>query len=303
MSRIGGRFPFPATSAVAPDVPITLASGGTFTITQGNWLVATGTNTRLQFMDPVNLTWRNMPAGINGAGVSADGCNYRLINITGTVVSLAITAAGSGGTNGIGFAQTGVAATIAAAPGGGPYNATAYAIVGGSVAAPTVTQGGSGFISVPLIVCDPPPLGGIQATATATLSAAGVITTIVIDNPGAGYTASPQWYIFPEPAVYYGAQIAGTTPDAWPAPGLIHPSMQPPGSVYQANMVVTGALLTSTALTGSGTITGLQVLDPGGGYSGTAPVVTVTGAGAATATSTLGPAPAVDRSFLQSRVQ
>ena len=304
MSRIGGRFPFPLTSAQTCDVPISLPSGGTMTIPQGNWLVATGANTRLQFMDPVNLAWRNLPAGINGTDVSADGCNYRLINIAGTVVALAITAAGTGGTNGIGFGQTGVAVSIAAAPGGGPYNATAYAVVGGTVAAPTVTQPGSGFVSPPLVICDPPPVGGVQATATATLTAAGAISTVTIDNPGAGYLTTPAWYIFPEPAVYYGAPIAGVGPDIWPGVGLIHPSMQPPGSIYQANFnAAAGALLTPAALTGSGTVTALLILDPGGGYTGTAPVVTITGAGAATGTATLGPAPAVDRSFLQSRVQ
>lgn len=304
MSRLGGIFPFPPTSAVAPDVPITLPSGGTMTLPKGNWLVTPGANTRLQFMDPVNLQWRSMQGPLGGGMISADNTNYRLINITGTVVSLAITAAGTGATNGIGAAQTGVTVSIAASPGGGPYNATAYAVVGGTVAAPTVTQGGSGFVSPPLLVCDAPPAGGVQATATATLSAAGVITGVTIDNPGAGYLVTPNWYIYPEPAVYYGAPIAGVGPDIWPAPGLIHPLMQPAGTVFQANLnPALGALLTSVALTGSGTVTALLVLDPGGLYTGTAPVVTVTGAGAATATSTLGPAPAVDRSFLQSRVQ
>lgn len=303
MSRLGGVFPFPPTSAVAPDVPITLPSGGTFTFPKGNWLVAPGTNSRVQFMDPVNFQFRSMQGNLGGGMISSDGANYRLINITGTITAVNITAAGTGATNGIGFAQTGVAVAIAAAPGGGPYNATAYAVVGGSVAAPTVTQGGSGFVSVPLIVCDPPPPGGVQATATATLSAAGVITGVTIDNPGAGYLVSPQWYIFPEPAVYYGASIAGVGPDIFPAVGLIHPAMQPPGTMYQNNLnAATGALLTSVALTGSGTVTALQVLDPGGGYSGTV-TATVTGAGAATASTTVGPAAAVDRSFIQSRVQ
>lgn len=300
MSRLGGRFPFPLTAAQTVDVPISLPSGGTFTIPQGNWLISPGTNTRVQWMDPVNLQWRTVTGG---GFFSVDGTNFRLINITGTITAVNITAAGSGGTNGIGYAQTGVAVAIAAAPGGGPYNATAYAVVGGAVAAPTVTRGGSGFVAPPLIICDAPPPGGVQATAYATLSSAGVITAVTIDNPGAGYPVTPNWYIFPEPAVFYGAPIAGTGPDLWPAPGLIDPSMQPPGSVYQPNFnSATGALLTPAALTGSGTVTALQVLDPGGGYSGTV-TATVTGAGAATASTTVGAAAAVDRSFLQSRVQ
>lgn len=299
MSRLSGKLPFPVTSAATADVPITLASGGTMTIPAGSWLVVPGTNSRLQWMDPVGFQWRTIGAGY----VSSEGCNYRLINITGTITAFTITAAGSGAVNGIGAAATGVTVGIAASPGGGPYNATAYAIVGGTVAAPTVTQGGSGFVSVPLVICDPPPAGGIQATATATLSAAGVITAITIDNPGAGYLVPPQWYVFPEPAVYYGAPIAGVGPDLWPAPGLVHPSCSPQGSIYQPNLSTAGALLTSAALTGSGTVTGIVSLDPGGLYTGTAPAVTITGAGAATATATAAVTPAVDRCFLQSRVQ
>lgn len=300
MSRLSGKFPFPVTSAATVDVPVTLASGGTMTIPAGTWLVVPGTNSRLQWMDPVGMQWRTTAAGY----VSSEGCNYRLINITGTITAFTVGTPGTGGTNGIGAAATGVTVAIAASPGGGPYNATAYAVVGGSVAAPTVTQGGSGFVSVPLIICDPPPIGGVQATATATLSAAGVITAITIDNPGAGYVTPPQWYVFPEPAVYYGAAIAGVGPDLWPAPGLVHPNCSPQGSIYQPNLnAAAGALLTSTALTGSGTVTAIVSLDPGGLYTGTAPGVTITGAGAAAATATAAVTPAVDRSFLQSRVQ
>ena len=152
MSRLGGRFPFPLTSPLTADGPISLASGGTMALNAGNWLVVLGTNTRMQWMDPVGLQWRSEEGPLGGGMVSADGCNYRLINISGAVISLAVTAAGSGAINGIGVVATGVAVSIAAAPGGGPYNTTAYAIVGGSVAAPTVTQGGSGFVAVPLII-------------------------------------------------------------------------------------------------------------------------------------------------------
>lgn len=303
MSRLGIIAPFPLTSAATVDVPISLSSGGTVTLPRGNWLVSPGANTRVQFMDPVNLQWRALEGQFGGGFISSDGCNFRLINVTGAVASMAVTVAGTGGTNGIGFAQTGVAVALAASPSGGPYNASGYAIVGGTVPAPTVTQGGSGFLSVPLVICDPPPAGGVQATATCTLSAAGVITAVTIDNPGAGYLVSPQWYVFPEPAVYYGSPIAGVGPDLWPAPGTLNPACTPQGSIYQANInSAAGVLLTSNALTGSGTVTALMVLDPGGAYA-VAPAVTITGAGAATGTSAIGAAAAVDRSFLQSRVQ
>jgi hypothetical protein len=155
----------------------------------------------------------------------------------------------------------------------------------------------------PLILVDPPPPGGVQATATATLTAGGGIASIAMDNVGAGYTFSPNFYIIPQPAVYQGSPIGGSAADLWPAPGAVHPANLPQGSIYQPNQsALTGAYLTSNPLTGSGTITALGLLNAGAGYVTTAPAVTITGAGAATATTTLGPAPAVDRSYLQSRV-
>jgi hypothetical protein len=308
MSKIGGIKLFPFTSAQTYDVPITLASGGVFVMPSGNYILMPGTNTRIQYMDPIALQWRSYAGGLQGGEyMSSDGCNNRLINITGTI-TVAVTAAGSGATNGIGAAATGVTIAIAASPVGlTSANATAFAIVGGSVAAPSpvtpTAQPGSGFVTAPLVLIDPPPPGGIQATAYATLNATGGVASITMDNVGAGYTTSPQFYLIPQPAVYQGAPIAGVGPDMYPAPGSVHPSMLPQGSVFQPNQsALTGALFTLNALTGSGTLTGIGMLNWGSGYATTAPAVTITGAGAATATASLGPAPAVDRSYLQSRV-
>jgi len=158
-------------------------------------------------------------------------------------------------------------------------------------------------VTAPLILTDPPPPGGVQATAYATLTSGGGIASITMDNAGAGYTFSPTFYILPQPAGYQGSTIGGAAADLWPAPGLVHPNNLPQGSIYQPNQSAgTGALLTSNPLTGSGTITALGLINAGSGYVTTAPAVTITGAGAATATTTLGTAPAIDRSWLQSRV-
>jgi hypothetical protein len=302
MSKIGLIKPYPLPTAQTGDIPISLVSGGTYVPASGNYTVVfAGADLRIQQMDPVAMQWRNMCGGLTGGDwFAADGTNTRLINLTGTI-SLTLGAAGSGGTNGIGVAATGVAVAIAAAPAGG-INATGYAIVGGSVPAPAVTQGGSGFVAPPVIMIDPPPPGGIQATATATVTA-GAISAIVMVNPGAGYVSAPNFYILPQPAVYYGSPIAGIAPDIFPAPGLVAPPHAPQGSIYFGNIsVASGALLTYGALGGSGTVTGLGLLNWGGGYVTTAPAVTITGAGAATATAVLGPAPATESMFLQSRV-
>jgi hypothetical protein len=305
MSKIGIIKPFPVPSSQTGDIPIALASGGTYTPASGNYTVVfAGADLRIQLMDPIALQWRNLSGGLlAGDWFAADGSNIRLINLTGTI-SLTLGAAGSGGTNGIGVAATGVAVSIAASPLAIPTaNATGYAIVGGAVGGPTVTQAGSGFVATPVIMIDPPPPGGIQATAVAALTAGGGIASITMVSAGAGYTTYPNFYILPQPAVYNGSPIAGIAADLVPPPGLVAPAHAPQQSIYFGNISqATGALLTPGALTGSGTVTGLGLLNWGAGYVTTAPAVTITGAGAATATSTLGPAPATESCFLQSRV-
>jgi len=60
----------------------------------------------------------------------------------------------------------------------------------GSVGNIAVTFGGIGYSATPTVTIDPPPPGGTQATATATV-VGGVITAIVVGTPGTGYTALP----------------------------------------------------------------------------------------------------------------
>jgi hypothetical protein len=60
----------------------------------------------------------------------------------------------------------------------------------GSVSNITVTNGGSGYLVTPTVKIDPPPAGGTQATATATITD-GVVTAITIGNAGSGYVAIP----------------------------------------------------------------------------------------------------------------
>lgn len=53
-----------------------------------------------------------------------------------------------------------------------------------------VGTGGQGYTSAPIVVLDPPPTGGTQATATATI-ANGKVTGFVITAAGAGYLIAP----------------------------------------------------------------------------------------------------------------
>lgn len=289
--RIGGAF-----SPAQPSIPITLGSGGQAILPEGGWLISLGFCTILQWWDPTDLVWRDYAQPLQqGVQIETDGYNWRLFNNSGTVNGCTITAAGSGATaNGIGATQTGVSVAIAAPAAG--ITATAYAIVGGQVGTPVISNAGSGFVVPPLILFDPPPQGGIQATAIATISAGGVINAVTLINAGAGYTAVPNVYVVPQFAVYPGAiappNVPGLTQAPAPpyvAPGLVLNASGIPSTFGKALQVAFpttgGALITlPTTLSGSLTLTGIVMQNMGTNYLSSAiPAVTVTGCGAATA--------------------
>ncbi len=304
MARIGGAFPFPLAQVQEGGPKIELASGGVWYFPPGEYIVVTDAGTIVQFWDATDELWRTFISASSGCYLSADGYNYRALNITGIATSTTISNAGSGMTNGIGSTVNGVSASVAASDTTGGATITITTIVGGTVAAPTITQGGSGFLVPPLIVIDPPPPGGIQATATCALSAAGAIASVTVANAGAGYAASPNFWIIPQPAIYQGGTSGGgaIAAGAVPAPGLVFPSNAVPGN---QNTSSAGAQLTSIALTGSGTLTGLHIVNAGGGYTTASPSVTFSGgAGGVAASVTVGTnSPAVSLLISQPRVQ
>ena len=277
MARIGGAFPFPTAQVNEGGGVIQLPSGGIWYFPAGQYLATTGAVSAVQWFDPILQGWRSWgEPTVTSQYISCDGYNYRLLNASGIVAGAAITAAGAGGTNGIGSVATGVSLAFTA-PVSGQANqtATGYPIVGGSVAAPTIVQAGSGFLSPPLIVIDPPPPGGIQATAVATLNAAGGISAIAMVNVGAGYAASPNFWIIPQYGTYAGGPSGSFAAPLGPPPGLVFPANAVPGN---QNIGSTGAQLTSVALTGSGALTGIVVVDPGNLYDGThIPTVSIGG--------------------------
>lgn len=307
--RLGGALTFNLSGAQ----PIALGAGGICYLPSGNYLVTPGANTLLQWWNPVPGVWQNLTglAANNGIQVSVDGYNWRLLNNTSTVTGATIGTAGSGGTNGIGPLQTGTSIGFAAAPAGG-QTAKGYLIIGGAVGtaggACTVVQAGSGFLVPPLVLLDPPPAGGIQATAIATITAGGAINTVTIVNPGAGYVAVPNVYLVPQFLDYPG-QVTPVSPSPLPStpPGLIAtmpPAMFTDKGIQLAFPVTSGALVTAPALAASGAQTGIVVVENGAGYTA-APAITFTGgtlAGTPTATATFGGAGATDTSTIQGMI-
>src|SRR5215813_10975970 len=158
MAQMRGAFPFPGTAPQINGNPgiVALPPGRIYNVPGGEFLVIPGQQTVLEYWDSQNQLWRGTQ-GYQGQveQISSDGTNYRLVNLSGIIVAGSITNAGSGGVNGIGPVQTGSTITFPASPTGiASDQAQGYVIVGGTVAAPTVLQAGSGFLIPPIVCCD-----------------------------------------------------------------------------------------------------------------------------------------------------
>lgn len=262
-----------------PLTQIDLTSGMVYTIPSGQWEVTPGPLTFVQAFDPISWSWRTIGGGYNNQPmlVGSDGTNFRLANLTGTVVGAIITNAGTGYTNGIyypvGFpitnnpnatvqAGTAAAPSVTFASGSGiALAAKANVIVGGAVltTGATVTAG-TGYNHPPTLVISPPPAGGIQATATITVSGGG-LSTVTVTNQGAGYTSTPTVTVVP------------------------HPIDDPKNSAIYGGTAAGGAV-TLGGLTGSGTITGIVVVDNGFASAAVTAVPAITFAPASTTAAT-----------------
>lgn len=62
--------------------------------------------------------------------------------------------------------------------------------VGQGVASVNISAGGTGYTGTPTVTFDPAPPGGVTATGTVVQSG-GVITSVIITNPGSGYLTAP----------------------------------------------------------------------------------------------------------------
>lgn len=74
--------------------------------------------------------------------------------------------------------------------------ATAVAVLGSGTSAGTVTDvvlvgGGGTYTAAPTVTIAPPPTGGAQASASATIDSSGAVTGITVTSAGSGYTTIP----------------------------------------------------------------------------------------------------------------
>ena len=178
-------------------IPVTLASGQVYKIPAGQYEVNQGLYTFEQYFDAISNTWKtlNCPAHTGAKLICSDGHNRRLANLTGTCVGAIVT---NGGTAMSGITSAIYPAGSALLNATGDSGVTQFNVVVGGVINSTVTVTTAGVYNLPpMIRFDPPPTGGVPATGHVTMSGTS-ISTVVVDNQGAGYSSVPAITIIPQ---------------------------------------------------------------------------------------------------------
>ena len=280
--RIGGDFSFgqgmPASwSNSVGAVVLQLAPGQSIFPPAGKYEFTSSLVSLIQNWDPQEQSWRSY----GGLGPTADaqdfetdGYNWRIFNSSGVVVGAQITAAGSGATNGIGSTATGATVSLGAAPANG-IAAVMYPVVGGMIgSSATITNAGAGLVAPPLLVCDPPPVGGVTATMYVSQLSSGTIGAVTVLNQGAGYTSIPNVKVIPQFGGYMGQYVPPDQSIALPVQGPTSLSQ----SIGNVGAFTTMPIITAQAITGSGTLTALGIQNNGWLYTGTSvPTITLGG--------------------------
>lgn len=248
-------------TGVSKPKTIGLQSGGIFNVPDGTFLFKLGPQSVLQWQDPNSGLWRITDAGPSNSPIqiTSDGSNFRVLNVSGTILGANITNAGTGYVQGDTFALT--------APAAGTPSRTAKGtmIIGGSVSL-AVTAGGTGYSNPYFRIQSPENCGGtyglcLPASVLSCTLTAGVISSPVLNFAGAGYVQAPTVEIF-------DAVPSGNTPG-------------------------TGAAVTAT-VGGTGTWTGTVMTDYGAGYDGThIPTFTFSSTAGASAAATALPSMAL----------
>lgn len=166
------------------------------------------------------------------------------------------------------------------------WNGTNLVFVG-SVGAIFITNGGSGYTEAPTVTISAPnDANGVQATASATLTA-DKVTGISLTEAGSGYTVAPT-------ISFSGGGGSGATAVAGVvtfATGTVSTLVTNGGTGYTnaANTVVTisgggGSNAAGTAILSGGQIIGVTITNPGSGYTNAANLtVTISGGGGSNA--------------------
>ncbi len=154
-----------------------------------------------------------------------------------------------------------------------PRTATATAqVVNGFVVGATITDGGYGYVSNPVVAIIGG--GGTGAKATAT-QFNGVVTSITITNPGSGYTSTPTITIAPPPFPPRKATSTAQIVNGF----VVGTKITDGGFGYDSPPAVLvvgggGSGATAVATVANGVVTAITITNPGTGYT-SAPLVRI----------------------------
>lgn len=211
------------------------------------------------FLDPPTITVSG--GGIFGAGASFFGVIGR------PLLTILVGVQGSNYTSDPGVVIT-----------GDGTGATADSVRSFALASITTDTGGSDYVAVPSVtIAAPTGINGVQATAHAILTA-GVVTSIVLDNPGFGYKTAPVITINGDGT---GAGATAVLETSGVVDSIIITNS---GANYTTPPTITlsggggsDAELTATLNTAaSGLLLRVEVVNPGLGYT-SAPFLTIPG--------------------------
>lgn len=138
-------------------------------------------------------------------------------------------------------------------PGASAASLTATVVPLGGVASIAVNTGGLGYTSAPTVTIDPPPVGGIPATATATV-VGGVVTAVTVVNPGSGYATAPSVTLTGGGATTQATATATLTVGAVTRVTIVAPGsgfLTAPAITFVGGGGGTGATATATITNGS----------------------------------------------------
>ena len=153
----------------------------------------------------------------------------------------------------------------------GIASATAH-IVNGFVVGATITDGGYGYVSNPVITITGG--GGTGAKATVT-QFNGVVTSITITNPGIGYTSAPTITIAPPPFPPRKATSTAQIVNGF----VVGTKITDGGFGYDTTPAVMivgggGSGATAVATVANGVVTAITITNPGTGYT-SVPIVRI----------------------------
>jgi len=247
------------------DVVQAFTAGGTLPLP----LIA-GQNYYVYVLTPTSVTIHTNPAdavsGVNPITLTTAGSG------TNSLVKLIPATANIGQTSNI----TASGLSVNSPSGSG---AAASAVVVGSVTGITITSGGTGYTTPPLVQFSPPPNPPVNtnqqfrtATGYATI-VSGAVTAITITDGGLGYSGAPT-------ISFIGANTTGATANASITLSFVSSfNIVSGGSGYTTPPAVkiTGAGSGATAIASisNGQVTSINVVTQGSGYA-TAPVVSIT---------------------------